>query len=120
VKHEDLVEDNNLYKTSYDWREVTALFNSKGIEVLPEPETTVVQAKVGYIKKPKYIHNAEDFSASGYKLPSGVTLTGKVDSELPAHVHREIVDIAVMLAANSIQVSDLQAKIGKIGFDQIL
>jgi len=119
-KHEDLVEDNTLYNTSYNWREAVALFNSKGIEILPEPETTVTQVKLGYIKKPRYIHNAQDFNASGYKLPSGVTLTGTVDSELPAHVHREIVDIAVMLAANNIQVSDLQAKIGKIGFDQII
>lgn len=120
VKHEDLVEDNTLYNSSYDWREVVGVINSKGIELLLPPDVTVTQFKIGIVKTPAYIHNAEDFNVSGYKLPSGVTLTGKVSSDLPKHVHREIVDIAVLLAANNIQASDVQTKVGKIGFDQIV
>ena len=60
-------------------------------------------SKVDYIKKLEYIHNAEDFRGGTYKLPSGVILTGSVNCELPEHTHREIVDLAVLIASGEIQ-----------------
>ena len=66
------------------------------------------------------MHNAQDFGSGSYNHPSGVTLTGTVNCDLPDHTHREIVDIAVMLAASEVQTSDLQGKIGKLGFNQIV
>ena len=64
------------------------------------------------------IHNAEDFRAGGYKLPSGILLTGSNDCILPEHTHREIVDIAVLLATGEMQLPDLQAKQAKVNLNQ--
>mgnify|MGYP003657165203 FL=1 len=75
---------------------------------------------MNYIKKLQYIHNAEDFRGGTYKLPSGVLLTGNVSCELPEQTHREIVDIAVAIASNELQNPDLQNKLQKLNFNNLV
>lgn len=120
VQHDDEVEESAFNKSSFLWREVNAVFNSDGLKILTDGTFNVTDVCITYIRKTNYIHNAEDFRVGGYILPSGVALTGSVNCELPDHTHREIVDIAVMLASSEIQTSDFQVKLNKLNFNQII
>jgi len=120
VQHDDDSEGSVFNKSSFEWREVNALFNSDGMLFGTDGTFTVDNVCITYIRKTKYIHNAEDYRIDGYVMPSGVALTGSVNCELPDHTHREIVDIAVMLASSEIQTSDYQVKLNKLNFNQII
>ena len=119
-EHRDLFEESTFYNGNFEWREVNGVYTDQGIQSYTDGTFTIDQAKLTYIRKWPYFHNAQDFGAGSYNHPSGVTLTGTVQCDLPAHTHREIVDIAVMLAASGVQTSDLQVKLGKLGFNQIV
>ena len=99
---------------------IISIYESQGIQSFTDGTFTIDEAKLSYIRKMAYMHNAQDFGTLGYAHPSGVTLTGTVNCDLPDHTHREIVDIAVMLAASEVQTSDLQVKASKLGFNQIV
>jgi hypothetical protein len=119
-EHRDLFEESSLYSSNFEWRTVNGVFSQEGINVFTDGTFTITEAKLTYIRKQNYFHNAQDFGAGSYNHPSGVTLSGTVQCELPEHTHREIVDIAVMLAASEVQTSDLQVKASKLGFNQIV
>lgn len=119
-EHRDEFEESLFYKSSFEWRVVNGIFTSAGIEVFTDGTFTITEAKISYIRKIPYFHNAQDFGAGSYIHPSGVTLTGTVPCDLPEHTHREIVDIAVMLASSEVNTSDLQVKASKLGFNQIV
>ena len=120
-EHRDLFEESTFYNANFEWREVNGVYNSQGIQSFTDGTFTIDEAKLTYIRKWPYFHNAQDFGTTGsYVHPSGVTLTSTVQCDLPAHVHREIVDIAVMLAASEVPTSDLQVKASKLGFNQIV
>ena len=74
---------------------------------------------IDYLKKPSYIHNAGEFSTGQYTLPSGQTLSGFQNCELPEHTHREIVDIAVLITSGELQLPDYQIKYNKLNLNQI-
>jgi hypothetical protein len=119
-EHNDLFEESQFYNSSFEWREINGLYETQGIQAFTDGTFTIDEAKLSYIRKMAYMHNAQDFGTGSYNHPSGVTLTGTVNCDLPEHTHREVVDIAVMLAASEVQTSDLQGKIGKLGFNQIV
>lgn len=119
-QHDDLFEESAFYLSSFEWREVNAAFNSGGLQFFSDGTFTINKVILTYIRNHVYMHNAQDFGTGTYLHPSGVTLTGSANCELPEHTHREIVDIAVMLAAGEIQTSDFQLKIGKLNLDQIV
>jgi len=119
-EHNDLFEESQFYNSSFEWREINGVYETEGIQCYTDSTFTINEAKLSYIRKPAYVHNAQDFGILGYAHPSGVTLTGTVNCDLPEHTHREVVDIAVMLAASEVQTSDLQTKISKLGFNQIV
>jgi hypothetical protein len=119
-EHNDLFEESQFYNSSFEWREVNGFYETQGIQAFTDGTFTIDEAKLSYIRKMAYMHNAQDFGTGSYNHPSGVTLTGTVNCDLPEHTHREVVDIAVMLAASEVQTSDLQGKIGKLGFNQIV
>jgi hypothetical protein len=119
-EHNDLFEESQFYNASFEWREVNGIYESQGIQSFTDGTFTIDEAKLSYIRKMAYMHNAQDFGTGSYNHPSGVTLTGTVNCDLPDHTHREIVDIAVMLAASEVQTSDLQVKASKLGFNQIV
>jgi len=120
MEHDDEFEEDVYTKSSFEWKRMNGLFNSDGIQLHTDGTFTINTVCVTYIRKTQFMHNAEAFRTGGYALPSGVALTGFSDCELPENTHREIVDIAVMLAAGEVQASDFQLKLNKLNLDQII
>lgn len=113
VQHNDLYDVSPFDKSSFEFRFINGVFNEKGLEFKVE-DFTIDKAEMVYIKKHPYIHYAEGYSSSGYKLPSGVLLTGFQDCILPEKTHRQIIDIAVYLAKSQLQINDLNLEKEKI------
>lgn len=124
-EHDDMFEDSPFDKSSFEWREVNGVFFENGVKFYTDNTFTINSCLLSYIKKLKYIHNAEDFRNGNYqKLSKGVdgqyeTLTGSVNCELPEHTHREIVDIAVLLVSGEINTPDYQIKLNKLNFNNL-
>jgi hypothetical protein len=117
-QHDDYLLGNHLYKSSYEWGIVNIRFYSAGIRIFTDTTFTVPKLILDYIRKPAYIHNAQDFLPTGsYKLPDGTVLTGTQDCELPPHTHREIVDIAVLILTGNLQIPDYQIKQAKLNLN---
>lgn len=118
-QHDDDFENSPFDKSSFEWRTVNGVFYENGVKFYTDGSFSVDKFCVSYIKKPSYIHNAEDFRNGTYSLPSGVALSGSVNCELPDHTHREIVDIAVLLVSGEIGTPDYQVKLNKLGFNNL-
>ena len=114
---DDEFEEDPFTASSFEWREVNGVFKSQGLHLFTDGTFSYQSVQMDYIKKLAYIHNAEDFRAGGYNLPSGIALTGTNDCILPDGTHREIVDLAVMLASANIQSPDWQQKLAKINLN---
>lgn len=118
-QHDDDFENSPFDKSSFEWKTVNGVFNSNGLKLFAE-DFNITKVLLTYIKKLKYIHNAKDFNGVGYKLPGcSSNLTGSVNCELPESTHREIVDIAVLIATGQLQIPDYQIKKDKLSFNQI-
>lgn len=113
-KHDDEFEESVFDSSSFEWREVNALFTEDGLRLFTDTTFTVDSVLLTYIKNPVYIHNAKDFRGGQYKLPSGQILQGKQDCQLSEQCCREIVDIAVAITAGEINASDYQIKLSKM------
>lgn len=118
-QHDDDFENSPFDKSSFEWRTVNGLFFDGGIKLHDDGTFTNNELCISYIKRPIYIHNAEDFRGGTYTIPGGATLTGFQDCELPEHTHREIVDIAVLIATGEIQAPDYQIKQAKLNLNQL-
>lgn len=118
-QYDDEFEESPFDSSSFEWRQVNAVFNQNGLQVFTDGTFNVDNVSLTYIRKPRFMHNAEDFQAGTYTLPSGVVLTGSANCELPEHTHPEIVDLAVVLASGEVQTSDLQTKLNKLSMNQI-
>lgn len=119
-QHDDEHEESSFDKSSFEWGEVNARFVGNTIKVFTDETFYVQNIKLNYIRKHAYIHNAQDFlPSSSYKLPNGTILTGFQNCELPEHTHREIVDIAVLIATGELQIPDYQIKQAKVNLNQI-
>lgn len=118
-QHDDEFESSPFSKSSFEWRTVNAVFNSEGLSFFTDGSFNLNSCNITYIRRPLYIHNAEDFTGGTYKLPSGEILAGTQDSELPEHTHREIVDIAVLLITGELQIPDYQIKLNKLNFNDL-
>jgi hypothetical protein len=116
-QHDDEFENSPFDCSSFEWREVNALFYKDGLKLHDDGTFSNKIFQMDYIKKLEYIHNAEDWRGGTYNLPSGVTLTGKKDCVLPETTHKEIVDIAVLLATGELQLPDFQAKQAKVNLN---
>lgn len=117
-QHDDDFENSEFDKSSFEWRTVNGVFNKDGVKLFSD-DFQVNELRMTYIKQMKYIHNAQKFRNGQYVLPSGTLLSGSQDCELPEHTHREIVDIAVLLATGEIQSPDYQIKMNKLMLNQI-
>jgi hypothetical protein len=119
-QHDDEFEESPFESSSYAWGEVNALFVGNSLRVFTDGSFTIKELKINFIRKPAYIHNAQDFlPTSSYNLPDGTVLTGRQDCELPEHTHREIVDIAVLITTGDLQIPDYQIKQAKLKMNQI-
>lgn len=118
-QHDDTHEESEFDKSSFTWKHVNIRFTSEGIKAFTDGTFEIKELIINYIKKPKYIHNAQDFlPTKTYKLPNGELLSGQQDCELPNHTHREIVDIAVMITSGDLQLPDYQIKQAKVNLNQ--
>jgi hypothetical protein len=72
-QHGDEFEKSPFDRSSFDWRTVNAVFYDKGIRFYAD-DFTVDTFNISYVRRLKYIHNAEDYRDGKYILPSGVTL----------------------------------------------
>lgn len=118
-KHEQEFEESPFDDSSFEWREVNALFFKDRLKLFTDGTFTNTKVKLSYIRHPLYMHNAEDYSSKGYNLPSGQNLKGKIDCELPIETHSEIVDIAVMLASSETQSTNFQNTLHKLRLNHL-
>lgn len=119
-QHDDEFENSPFDKSSFEWRVVNGVFTENGIKLYDDGTFKINKICLNYIRKPLYIHNAEDFKPNGYKLPGKDLLIGHQDCELPEHTHREIIDLAVAFASNQLQSPDYQLKLNKLQFNQLM
>lgn len=139
-QHDDLAQMSVFDKSSYKWREINCILSAvegkPALEIiLPDDlptrlknDTADDKVIITYIRKPQMIYYASGYYSydenenrvNGYTYLDGTKLTGKADCELPEHVHREIVDLAVMLASNQIQDRDYANKVHKLSVNQLI
>ena len=116
-QHDDDFENSPFDKSSFIWRTVNGVFYKDGIKLFTDGTFQIKDFHFNYIKKLKYIHNAKNYKNQQYKLPSGVMLKGKVDCELSEQTHREIVDLAVLLASTQLESQSYQIHNNKINLN---
>jgi hypothetical protein len=114
VQHEDEDDISPFDKSSFEWRVSNIRFNSQGIRVFTDGTYTIEKLCIDYLKRPRLIHNAQDFDGGTYTTLTGQVLTGTQSSELPEGVHREIVDLAVMITAGDLSSPDFSVKQHKV------
>lgn len=119
VQHDDEHEENIFNKSSFEWREVNVRFNTQGFRIFTDGTFQITKVCFEYLKRPRLIHNAADWRGGTYNLLDGTALTGRVDCELPEHVHTDIVDLAVAITAGDLSLPSYQSKMNKLGIDQL-
>ena len=120
AKHGDLqfIVNNIHYKPSFEYQETFNWLSSDELSIFTDGTFTPTELKLDYIRKPAYIHNAQDFlPTQSYTLPNGTVLVGTQNCELPEHTHREIVDIAVLITTGNLQIPDYQIKQAKMNLN---
>ena len=111
TQHDDLSPAlrDSFVRPSFEWGEVPAvlargvnppLSTNGSIFIYTGNQFTLVNVYPEYIKKP------EKVSIGGYVYLDG-SVVGTVESDMPEHTHREIIDIAVYLASTNIQIPEL-------------
>lgn len=113
-EHNDLYEDSPFDNSNFEWRETNFVYHSGGLRFFTDGTFSIDKVIIDYIQKPPYMHNAQGVGITGYNLPSGYSLTGKQDCILPPATHREIVDIAILVATGDLQMADYQTKMAKL------
>lgn len=114
IQHDDEDDLSPFDRSSFEWRTVNARFNKDGLRLFTDGTFSITKLGLDYIKKPKTIHNAQDYLAGTYQTLDGIALTGSQDSELPEPLHREIVDLAVLITAGDLSLPDYQLKVNKL------
>lgn len=116
---DDLHQETWSSEPSFEWRETNILFSKDSfiegmgeVHVKSDGTFTPEFICLHYIMKPPRLHNARDVQGGTYQLPSGLSLTGFQNCILPAHVHGEIVDLAVLLATTDL-ISEYNVKQAK-------
>lgn len=110
VQHDDEAELSPFDRSSFEWRMANIRFMSEGILMFTDKTFTINKLALSYIKRPRMIYNAADYVGGTYNLLDGTTLTGMQSSELPEGVHRELVDLAVLITAGDLALPDYQLK----------
>ena len=117
-QHDDLFQENSVYKSDFDWETLNFTFTYQGLE-LEYSGFEVENIKLTYVKLPAYMHNAEDYDPEGYRnLKNGALLTGHQNCELPDDSCKDIVDIAIFLATGAIQDTLYSSIKEKLTFNQ--
>lgn len=115
--HGDRFQDSTFDISNFEWEDINITFYDKGIKIYTDGTFSVENIKIDYVKKPNRVHNAEDFSISGYRALDGTMLTGVSNCDLPDHTHSEIVDLAVLIITGSL-TSNYQIKKEKLNINK--
>jgi len=118
-QHDDEFELSPFDKSSFEWRTINAVFTENGLKFFTDSSFGIDLFYPSYIRQMAYMHNAADFLAGAYNLPSGVNLSGSQDCELPDHTHSEIVDIAVLITSGELESQGYQLKQAKVSLNQL-
>ena len=113
-QHDDLHEISPFDKSSFEWRQVNFEFNKDGVVLFTDGVFTISKYCISYIRTPRPIWNAQDYQGGQYRALTGVMLTGMQNCELPEKTHREIVDLAVLIATGDLQIPDYAIKANKL------
>lgn len=119
---------NNYFEnSSYEWNVVNGTIYNNSLKLYTDGTFTFDTGtspnnpvSITYVKNltSNYIHYAEGFTSSGYKMPgSNINLTGSRDSILPPHTHRKIVDIAVLITTGELESPNYKLKEEKLKLD---
>lgn len=100
VQHDDEHEISPFERSSFFWRQAVIRFNSLGILIFNNNGEFVVNSLcLDYLKRPLEMHNAADWEGGSYTKLDGTVLTGRQDCIFPITIHREIVNLAVLIAS---------------------
>lgn len=113
-QHDDKFKNSPFDNSSFEWREANIRFFEDGIRIFTDGTFTVSNLCLNYIRKPLRLSNALSAYNQEYRDLSGNLLTTNQDSELPAHTHSEIVDLAVLITTGDLQIPDYQIKQNKL------
>lgn len=113
-QHDDLHERSPFDKSSFEWRSINMEYNKDGFVLFTDGTFTCSKFCLSYIRTPRTIYNAQDFQGGTYTALDGTVLTGSQSCELPPKTHREIVDIAVLIATGDLQIPDYAIKANKL------
>ena len=113
-QHDDEFEISPFDKSSYEWGEVNAVFIDNAVKAFTDNNFDLKELYLNYLKQHPYVHFAEGYNTGTYINLKNETLTGHQDCILSEHTHNEIVDIAVLLATEALQLSDLNVKLSKL------
>lgn len=114
VQHDDSSESSTFTKSSFEWRTANYRFINEGLKIFTDSTFTVSKVCLEYLKQPRAIWNAIDAVGGTYNTMTGLVLTGMQDSELPVGVHRDIVDLAVLITSMDLNLPDTQNKQAKV------
>lgn len=114
VQHDDEHELSPFDRSNFEWRVTNARFNKDGLRLFTDTTFSITKVILEYLKQPRIIHNAQDYVGGTYNTPGGQVLVGSQDCELPVKVHREIVDLAVMITAGDLNLPDYMLKRAKV------
>lgn len=119
-QHDDIFEEDPFYKSSFEWRVVNGIFTEKGIELFDDGTFTNTLFKLSYIKKLPIMHNAEDTKGHSYKNLRGEILSGTSDCILSEHLHKDVVDLAVLFLSGQILTQNFQFNQAKNSINQLI
>lgn len=114
IQHDDEDDLSPFDRSSFEWRVVNIRFNKEGLRLFTDSTFVINKVGLEYLKKPRAIWNAQDAENGNYNDMNGNNLTGEQSSELPEGVHREIVDLAVLITAGDLSLPDYQLKYNKL------
>lgn len=114
AEHDDDNEYDSFNKSSFEWRCSNYRYNKEGLRVFTDGSYSIDKVGFEYIKRPLTVYNAADWEGGTYNALNGVTYTGTQDCELPEGTHREVVDLAVLLIANDLNLPTYNLKMDKI------
>tara|TARA_R110000803_G_scaffold34127_2_gene74662 strand:- start:2150 stop:2902 length:753 start_codon:yes stop_codon:yes gene_type:complete len=124
IQHDDLSNcllDPN-YNPSYEWGEMPIVYGTLSANAADanrifgytDGSFTVTSFILDYLREPKRIAFPGGVPGNVYNLPNGLPVNlPNQNCELPEHTHREIVDIATLIAAGDINHPGYQVKAAK-------
>jgi len=114
IQHDDKAQESPFDKSSFEWEQVNIKIVNKDIILYTDGTFKIEKIFLDFVRKPLFFHTAIDASTTGYTLPDGTTtLTNYQNCELPEILHKEIVDLAVLITTGDL-IPDYQVKQSKL------